>query len=203
MSPVRGILNLIKRHSYSQPKPFLSHTHMDFPLLVHFSGKGFVWIILLGNLWEPFQLPVWVFFFFFFRPHGMWGISSPTRAWIHAPCPGSTVLTTGPPRESCGILIIIFFQFGSYDHEADIQLSQNSLFFIFFFIFILFLKLLSMYSYSKYWLYSPCCTIHPWACLKPNSSHLPLPHPSIASLPLPPPVSTGLFSLSVSLLLFC
>ena len=106
MSPVRGILNLIKSHSCSQPRPFLSHTHMDFPLLVHFSGRGFVWLILLGNLWEPFQLPVWVFFF---RPHGMWDISSPTRAWIHAPCTASTVLTTGPPRKSCGILFFFFF----------------------------------------------------------------------------------------------
>ena len=30
---------------------------------------------------------------------------------------------------------------------------------------------------SKYWLFSPCCTVHPWACLTSNTLQLPLrPH---------------------------
>jgi len=34
---------------------------------------------------------------------------------------------------------------------------------------------------QNYWLYSPCCTIHPWANLiTPNSLYLPLTHPHIA-----------------------
>ena len=32
---------------------------------------------------------------------------------------------------------------------------------------------------TKYWLYSPCCTMHPWAYLTPNSLYLSLP-PHIA-----------------------
>ena len=37
---------------------------------------------------------------------------------------------------------------------------------------------------QNYWLYSPCCTIHPWANLiTPNSLHLPLTHPHVAPLP--------------------
>ena len=38
---------------------------------------------------------------------------------------------------------------------------------------------------TKYWLHSQCCTIHPWACLTPNSLYLPLSHPYIASPSLP------------------
>ena len=30
-------------------------------------------------------------------------------------------------------------------------------------------KLLSTYNYTKYWLYSPYCAMHPWACLIPTS----------------------------------
>ena len=137
MSPVRGILNLIKNHSYSQPRPFLSHTHMDFPLLVHFSGKGFVWIILLGNLWEPFQLPVWVFFFsFLFFGHMARGVLVP-QPGLESMLPAREAQSWPLDRlgSPVGFFLLFFFQFESYDHEADIQLSQNSLFFIFFFHF--------------------------------------------------------------------
>ena len=33
---------------------------------------------------------------------------------------------------------------------------------------------------TKYWLYSPCCTIHPRAYLIPNSLYLPLLHSCVA-----------------------
>ena len=33
---------------------------------------------------------------------------------------------------------------------------------------------------TKHWLYSPCCTIHAWACLTPSSLYVPLSHPCIA-----------------------
>ena len=54
---------------------------------------------------------------------------------------------------------------------------------------------------TKYWLHFPCCTVHPWACLSPNSLYPPLPHCCIRMSPQPLPslVSTGLFSISVSL----
>ena len=38
---------------------------------------------------------------------------------------------------------------------------------------------------TKYWLYSLCCIIHPWAYLTPNSLYLPLPNPHGAPFPLP------------------
>ena len=57
---------------------------------------------------------------------------------------------------------------------------------------------------TKYQLSSPCWTVHPWACLNPSSLCLPLPCPYTA---VPPPLSllvtTGLFSISMGLLLFC
>ena len=42
---------------------------------------------------------------------------------------------------------------------------------------------------TKYWLYSLCCTIHPWAYLTPNSLYLPLLPP--APLLPPPTPATG------------
>ena len=52
---------------------------------------------------------------------------------------------------------------------------------------------------TKYWLHSPCCTVHPWAYATPSSLCLPLPHPCIIS----PPSSLVTTNLhSVSLLLF-
>ena len=55
---------------------------------------------------------------------------------------------------------------------------------------------------SKFWIYSPCCPIYPWTYVIPSGLYPPLSHPySIpATLCL---VSTGLFSIFVSLLLFC
>ena len=47
---------------------------------------------------------------------------------------------------------------------------------------------------TKYWLHSPCCTIHLWAYLTSNTLYLPLP---------PTVLTTSLFFISVSLLLFC
>ena len=40
---------------------------------------------------------------------------------------------------------------------------------------------------TKYWLFSPCCTIHPLAYLTPSSLCLPLPNPWVA----PPLIPTG------------
>ena len=54
---------------------------------------------------------------------------------------------------------------------------------------------------TKYWLHSPYCTIHPWACATPNSLRLPFPHPYIISPPFPL-LTTNLHSISMSLLLF-
>ena len=36
---------------------------------------------------------------------------------------------------------------------------------------------------TKCWLHFPCCTIHPWACLSPNSLYPPLPHRCISMSP--------------------
>ena len=52
---------------------------------------------------------------------------------------------------------------------------------------------------TKYWLYSSCCTVDPWAYLIPDHLDLPLSHPYIV---LPQLITTKLFSRSVSLLLF-
>ena len=51
---------------------------------------------------------------------------------------------------------------------------------------------------TKYWLYPPCCMIHPWAYLAPNSLYLPLPLYFLSSQV----VTTSLFSVHVSLHLF-
>ena len=73
--------------------------------------------------------------------------------------------------------------------------------FVSFLFFIQFLKFTFHLPFiTKYGLYFPCCTIHPWAYLTPNSLYLALPHAYIA----PPPstlATTSLFSMSVSLLL--
>ena len=37
---------------------------------------------------------------------------------------------------------------------------------------------------TKYWPYSLCCTIHPWAYCTPNNLYLPLLHPHLAHPPL-------------------
>ena len=77
-------------------------------------------------------------------------------------------------------------------------------FFFLFFFYRIFKGYFLFTVITKYWFYSPCCTIHPWAYLTPNSLCLPLSHPSIAPPPsLSPLVTTSLFSVSVSLLLFC
>ena len=46
---------------------------------------------------------------------------------------------------------------------------------------------------TKYWLHSPCCTIHPAAYLTPNTLYFLCPHPNIV-LPPSPLVTTSLFS---------
>ena len=74
--------------------------------------------------------------------------------------------------------------------------------------FISFYKIFKYYTpltvITKYQLFSPCCIVHPWACLNPNSLCLPLPYPYTAGSPtLAPLVTTGLFSISMGLLLFC
>ena len=59
---------------------------------------------------------------------------------------------------------------------------------------------------TEYWLYSPCCTIHPCSVSYTqivSTSHSPT---SILPLPFhhpPPLVTSSVFSTSVSLLLFC
>ena len=45
---------------------------------------------------------------------------------------------------------------------------------------------------TKYWLYSPHSTVHPWVYLTPNSLYLPLPNPCIAPPPPSPLVTTSL-----------
>ena len=52
---------------------------------------------------------------------------------------------------------------------------------------------------SKYWLYSPCCTIYPCSWFIPKSSYLLLLYPHLTPTPiLSPVVTTSLFSISVS-----
>ena len=53
----------------------------------------------------------------------------------------------------------------------------------------------------KYWLYPLCCTIYPWAYLTPNNLYLLLPHSYVFPFPSPQ-ITTSLFSISESLLLF-
>ena len=51
-------------------------------------------------------------------------------------------------------------------------------------------------------LYSLCCTIHSWACLISSILYFPLPYPYIVPPPPFPLVTTCLFFVSMSLLLF-
>lgn len=45
------------------------------------------------------SIQIFCFFFFFFAsPHGLWDLGSLTKDWTWAPCSGSTVITTGPPK---------------------------------------------------------------------------------------------------------
>ena len=63
------------------------------------------------------------------------------------------------------------------------------------------LKVAFLLVITKYWLRSACCTIHPCHLSTHNSLYLPLPHPYIPSS-ASQPVTTGLFSVSLSLFLF-
>ena len=67
----------------------------------------------------------------------------------------------------------------------------------FLFTFIVFEGYFPITCIIKSWLYSPWCTIHPWAYLKPSSLYLSLPHPYLAPSPV---VTTSLLSTSRSLL---
>ena len=74
--------------------------------------------------------------------------------------------------------------------------------------FIIFYKGFKYYTpltvITKYQLSSPCCIVYLWACLNPNSLCLPFPYPYTAVPPsLSLLVTTGLFSVSMGLLLFC
>ena len=66
------------------------------------------------------------------------------------------------------------------------QTSLSTLFIFFDFLFLWNFKGYFPFTViKKYWLYSPCCIIHPWTYLTPNSLYLPLSHPY--TVPPPPP----------------
>ena len=59
---------------------------------------------------------------------------------------------------------------------------------------------------TQWWLYTPCCTVHPWNDLLPSSLYLPLLHPCVAPPPLPTGnhwLYSGVTSITVSVRLFC